>query len=84
MGTTAHRPTRTTQQRTHSHQTRHNTQTNATQIDVISYDNITSSSPAWPALLGVNAQLAFVAQATARRSFSTLLLLLHVCMCVCL
>jgi hypothetical protein len=35
------------------------------QVDVISYENITSDSPVWPALMGINAQLASISRSTA-------------------
>jgi hypothetical protein len=35
------------------------------QVDVISYENITSDSPVWPALMGINAQLACISRSTA-------------------
>jgi hypothetical protein len=35
------------------------------QIDMITYENVTSASPVWPALMGINAQLSFIAHAVA-------------------
>lgn len=36
------------------------------QIDMITYENVTSTSAVWPALMGVNAQLSFISHAAAR------------------
>jgi hypothetical protein len=34
-------------------------------VDVVSYENITSDSPVWPALMGINAQLASISRSVA-------------------
>lgn len=35
------------------------------QVDVVSYENITSDSPVWPALMGINAQLASISRSVS-------------------
>lgn len=37
------------------------------QIDMITYENVTSTSAVWPALMGLNAQLSFISHAAARK-----------------
>lgn len=42
------------------------------QIDVMTYENVTSTSPVWPALMGINAQLAAISRSIAA-TFDTII-----------